>query len=92
MRASDMVTLDDVFEEFGGPAEVGRAIGKSTEHAASMRRRGSIPVEYWPALLAQARGRGIRGLTYELLVRIHVSNKGENRGATQSIQRSAPTR
>jgi hypothetical protein len=50
-----LCSVDDIFDAFGGPSAVGRVIGKSTEHAASMRRRGSIPVDYWPALIAHAR-------------------------------------
>jgi len=73
-----MKTIDDIFAAFGGPAAVGRAIGKSTEHAASMRRRRSIPVAYWPALIQRAAERGIR-LTAEMLVEMHArvpSRKG----------------
>jgi len=46
-----METIDDIFDLLGGPAVIGRLIGKSTEHAATMRRRGSIPVDYWPRLI-----------------------------------------
>ncbi|RAI42800.1 hypothetical protein [Rhodoplanes roseus] len=70
-----MGTLDSLFISLGGPAEVGRIIGKSTEHAASMRRRGSIPVEYWPALVAAAEEKQIVDLTYEALVAMHVRAK-----------------
>lgn len=53
-----MSNVDSIFDLFGGPAAVGRIIGKSTEHAATMRRRGSIPVRYWPALIEAAREKG----------------------------------
>ncbi|RAI33736.1 hypothetical protein [Rhodoplanes serenus] len=66
-----MGTIDDLFDTLGGPAEIGRVIGKSTEHAAAMKRRGSIPVGYWPALVAEAERRGIGSLDYEALVRMH---------------------
>jgi len=70
-----MRTLDEIFEAFGGPAAVGRALNKSTEHAASMRRRGSIPFEYWPTLLAEARKLDIQDLDYEQLVLIHAAKR-----------------
>lgn len=68
-----MKTIDDIFAEFGGPAAVGRVIGKSTEHAASMRRRRSIPVAYWPSLIRHAEERGLDWLTPEQLIAMHAS-------------------
>jgi hypothetical protein len=66
-----MKSVDDIFEAFGGPASLGRAIGKPTEHAGAMKSRRSIPVQYWPALVAAARDRGIREITVETLVVVH---------------------
>lgn len=70
-----MRTVDDVFEAFGGPAAVGKAIGKSTEHAAAMRRRGSIPVDYWLDLIAAADKAGIEGVNTEALTRMHARER-----------------
>ena len=70
-----MQTLDAIFIAFGGPASVGRAIGVSTEHAASMKRRGSIPVDYWPALIRAANEREIHDITYESLTLLHASRR-----------------
>jgi hypothetical protein len=64
-----MSTVSAIFERLGGPAKVGRVIGKSTEHATIMRRRGSIPVRYWPALMA-VRPKGGK-ITYADLVAAH---------------------
>lgn len=64
-----MSTVSAIFERFDGPANVGRAIGKPTEHAAAMKRRGSIPVRYWPALMA-AKPKG-KAITYAELVAAH---------------------
>lgn len=66
-----MQTIAELFEDFGGPSKVGQAIGVSTEHAAAMKRRNSIPVTYWPSLIATAREREIAGITYEALVYLH---------------------
>jgi len=66
-----MKTVDDIFNAFNGPAEVARTIGKRTEHATAMRRRGSIPVAYWPSLVVGAKARGLSGITYDALVAVH---------------------
>lgn len=68
-----METLDDLYDAFKGPAGVGRAIGKSTEHAFAMKRRRSVPVRYWPALLSAARSLNLK-LDEACLVRIHTSS------------------
>ena len=65
-----MNTVDDIFEAFGGPASFGRAIGVTTEHATQMKRRKSIPVRWWPKVLAAAKDRGIP-LTDSVLISIH---------------------
>lgn len=69
-----MSTVATIFERFEGPANVGRAIGKPTEHATAMRRRGSIPVRYWPALISAAKAAKIEGVTYKDLVSAHASS------------------
>lgn len=61
---------DEVFDAAGGPAEVGRAIGVSTEHATAMRRRGRIPSRYWMDLVRDCEARGIESVTYEVLATI----------------------
>ena len=66
-----MGTVAELFDAFDGPANVGRAIGVTTEHAAAMKRRQSIPVPYWPKLIAAARERRISGITYESLTYLH---------------------
>jgi hypothetical protein len=68
-----MNTIDELFDAIGGVAEVGRVIGKRTEHASVIKRRGSVPVRYWPALMAAAEEKGI-ALSYEHLVAIHSPN------------------
>lgn len=66
-----MKTVDQIFDAFNGPAEVARIIGKRTEHATGMRRRGSIPVVYWPSLINGAKERGLSDITYDALVSAH---------------------
>ncbi len=72
-----MRTLAAIFSAFGGASKVGRAIGVSTEHAASMKRRNSIPVGYWPALVAAAQERQITDITYESLTHLHAGSQTE---------------
>lgn len=66
-----MDNLEALFTAFGGPSKVGQAVGVSTEHAAAMKRRNSIPVDYWPSLIAAAQERCIAGVTYESLALLH---------------------
>jgi len=69
-----MDTVNDVFREFGGPTALGRAIGVNPSTASEMRRRASIPVDYWPKLIEAARQRGI-DLDSDSLVRIHTGEQ-----------------
>ncbi len=62
------ITFNHLFEAFGGPAQVGRLLGITTEHAVQMRRRGSIPPEHWPRLVNAAIAQGIEGVTHEALI------------------------
>lgn len=62
-----MKTFSDIFEALHGPAEVGRIIGVSTEHASIMKRRGSIPPAYWSRLIDGVKAKGISGIDWELL-------------------------
>jgi len=66
-----MQTIADIFDAFDGPAKLGRALGVTTERAAALKRRNSIPVTYWPKLIAAARERRISGITYESLTLLH---------------------
>lgn len=71
-----------IFAALGGPAAVGRIIGKPVEHTTLMRRRRSIPVAYWPTLIEHADAKRIEGVTYTALVTAHAVNRTLTRGAT----------
>jgi hypothetical protein len=71
-----METVHDLFEAFGGPAAVGRILGTTTEHAAQMKRRKSIPVRWWPHLISAAKEQKIK-LTEADLLRIHLPFSAE---------------
>ncbi len=83
------MTVADIFSRFNGPAEVGRAIGKSTEHAGLMKRRNSIPVAHWPKLIAAAKARKIAGLTYEALVQAHAKPRAASKASAVNQQDGA---
>ena len=70
-----MNSITHLFDALGGPAVIGRGVGITTEHAAAMRRRGSIPVSYWPKLIESAAQRGVSGVTYDALVALHSQRK-----------------
>jgi hypothetical protein len=65
-------SIDEIFRAFGGPTTFARAMKlKRPSTASEMRRRGSIPVEYWESLIEIAPQYGLEGLTPERLVSIH---------------------
>ncbi|MCF2522342.1 hypothetical protein [Bradyrhizobium sp. G127] len=79
-------TVDDIFNALGGPAAFARGV---TEHgrpavkvspsgAGEMKRRQSIPVDYWIALVEFARSRNVTWLTYEALTFIHAKKTQPN--------------
>jgi hypothetical protein len=64
--------LDTLYSELGGPAAVGRMLGISTEYAAAMKRRGSIPLEHWPVMIMSPIGKTL-GVTEARLLFAHTS-------------------
>jgi hypothetical protein len=67
-----ITTFDDLFERWGRQRHLSADLGVTPQHLRMMRVRRSIPVRFWPRLVAGAARRGIAGLDYELLVRLHV--------------------
>lgn len=59
-----------LFEKLGGPTKVSRILGVGFTTASEMKRRGSIPVKYWPTLVAACREDGLE-VSYEQLVAMH---------------------
>lgn len=85
-----MKTVHDLFARLGGPAKVGRIMGVTTEHATAMRRRLSIPPEYWPALVSHAADEPeLASLTLEALTDMHRRGR-ELRAAQRRASRPAP--
>ena len=66
-----MNTVTNLFEQLGGPTKVARILGVGFTTASEMKRRGSIPVKYWPKLVEACRADGVDSVTYERLVSMH---------------------
>jgi antitoxin VapB len=77
-------TVGVLMGQWPSVAEFARDIGIKPSHAQVMKVRGSIPVDYWPATISAARARGIKGVTAELLMKLH-------RGV-RAVSGTAPTR
>lgn len=82
MLNSRMKRVSDIFDAFGGPARFARCLDIGNSTASEMKRRRSIPVEYWPNLIRQALAEGI-DLTNDDLVRIHVDERKTHAEAAQ---------
>ena len=67
--------IGDIFDAFGGATRLAEAIGIDAIHAQTMKTRRSIPVTYWPALVKAAKRQKIPGITFEHLVRLHITKK-----------------
>lgn len=70
-----MNTVPDIVDAFGGTAAFARALDLGVSTASEMKRRKSIPVRYWPDLVAIGRSKGVRGLSYKTLVQAHVCDR-----------------
>lgn len=64
----------NLIDRLGGPSAVARHLGVSDyTTVSSWARRGSIPVRYWPGLMAVAKDAGFR-LTADDLLRAHATH------------------
>lgn len=75
-----MQSLDDLIDAFGGLTEFGKACGYAENHSArgsDIKRRGSIPVDRWPGLIAAAQDRNIPGVTPDFLMHLHAPTDAE---------------
>ena len=67
---SKPISVSDIFRQLGGLSVVAKILVKGHSTVSEMRRRGRIPVEYWPALIASDEGKKA-GLSADLLLRVH---------------------
>lgn len=69
---TNMHTIRDLITQFGGCTKFGELIGKRASTASEMKRRNSIPVEYWPTVVKAAQEKGVKGVSLEKLVEMHL--------------------
>lgn len=62
--------IQSVFPVFGKLADMARVLEVGPSTVSEMRRRNSIPVEYWPRLVEEAERIGRNDLTLEKLVEV----------------------
>lgn len=73
---SNMNTISDIIETLGGNAALAADLKTGASTVSEMKRRGSIPVKHWPALLQRAQGMGVE-LTEKQLMDAHVIEVGQ---------------
>ena len=71
-----METISSIFDRFGGVTATAAVLGVNASTASEMKRRGSIPIKYWPELIAEAKYRRFK-LTNDMLVSVHLETQKE---------------
>jgi hypothetical protein len=66
--------ISEFIDNWGTPTELAVDLGISTQHLRMMRLRGSIPVRFWPRLVAASYRRSMDGISYEVLVALHIDS------------------
>ncbi|OAH18023.1 hypothetical protein AX289_29965 [Methylorubrum populi] len=72
-----METVADIFAALGGPSAVARILGVRQSTASEMKRRNSIPPEYWVRLVGAAQAQGVDGLSFERLAIVHAEARSK---------------
>ncbi|WP_336801456.1 carph-isopro domain-containing protein [Kaistia sp. MMO-174] len=67
-----MNTIGALIDAFGGNTKFASVIGKNASTASEMKRRESIPIDYWPAIIEAAADKGIPGVDADRLMRLHL--------------------
>lgn len=73
---TDKTPIEQIFEDLGGTSAVAKLIGVGQSTASEMKRRKSIPVEYWPAIVSADKAE-MTGITYDRMVAAHVHERGK---------------
>jgi hypothetical protein len=68
-------TISALIDALGGNAKYGRIIGKGASTAGEQKRTGSIPVEYWPAIVRAAAALKIPGINFETLALMNLGTR-----------------
>lgn len=69
-------SIDDLAGKWPSHSDFAREAGIKPSHFQTMRARSSIPVDYWPGVVAAARARRIDGIDYEALTLMHAKPVG----------------
>lgn len=69
-----MNTVTDIIDACGGTSAFARLLEVKPSTASEMKRRQSIPVDYWPRLVRAAEGEGIV-INNDLLVSVHTADE-----------------
>ncbi|MFO1150972.1 MAG: hypothetical protein U1E62_21565 [Alsobacter sp.] len=72
---SDHVGVPTIIEALG-VSHLSRVLSQRVSTVSSWKQRGSIPAEYWPGIVLEAKRRGY-ALSYELLAILHARAKGK---------------
>lgn len=80
-----MHPIDRLFQALGGVTAVADVLGVGQSTASEMRRRKSIPVRYWPALLDAWKVREPDSASYEALVSMHSRERDSRSPAPQAV-------
>lgn len=73
-----MKTIPEFIEALGGNAEISRRLGKrNTSTVSEMKRRGSIPNQYWPAFIELAAENKLEGVDAQYLLKLHIGELPE---------------
>jgi hypothetical protein len=75
---NDVLSVPDLIDLLGGNIEAAKICGFKKNHSArgyDLRSRGSIPVNYWPAILAHAKTKKIATITPVSLIEAHVGHR-----------------
>lgn len=84
-----MQSVSSLFDQLGGPTKVARVLDVGFTTASEMKRRGSIPVKYWPRLVAACHAEGVNDVTYDLLVAMHT--RSDATASPASVDRPEPS-
>jgi hypothetical protein len=66
-----MIAVSDIFDALGGPTAVARELRINPSTASEMKRRSSIPAEYWAELTAIAQKHRRPEINADLLATLH---------------------
>jgi hypothetical protein len=61
------LTVEQVFEAFGGQKAVAELLGLTVQAVSNMKARGAIPTRHWAPLVAEANARLMKEITFEAM-------------------------